>query len=52
MLQHKDVAIITMEEPVPASFTKVRPVCLPTGNDQERKLMSSIVESREADSGF
>jgi len=40
---HKDVAIITMEEPVPASFTKVRPVCLPTGNDQYTAKTATVI---------
>ena len=43
MLQHKDVAIISLETPVPANMANVRPVCLPNGQDDYAEQTATVV---------
>lgn len=40
---HKDVAIITMAEPVPASYTKIAPVCLPSGHEKYAQRTATVI---------
>lgn len=43
MFQHKDVAIISLETPVPANMANVRPVCLPNGQDDYAEQTATVV---------
>jgi len=40
---HKDVAIISLETAVPASLTKVRPVCLPSGRQTYAGQTATVI---------
>lgn len=40
---HWDVAVITLETPVPADHATVRPVCLPSGNQQYAEQTATVV---------
>jgi len=40
---HSDVAIISMENPVPASFTKIHPVCLPSGHQKYAGQTATVI---------
>jgi hypothetical protein len=42
-LQHWDVALITMKEPVPATYEHIRPVCLPSGHQTYANEMGTVV---------
>jgi len=40
---HKDVAIISLENPVPESMANVRPVCLPTGHQKYAGELGTVI---------
>merc|ERR1712213_116166 len=40
---HKDVAIISLENPVPTSMANVRPVCLPSGHQKYAGQTATVV---------
>lgn len=42
--QHNDVALLTLDNPVPDKFKKtIRPVCLPQGNERYEGRMGTVV---------
>ncbi len=43
-LKHNDVAIVTLDNPVPSSYAKtIRPVCLPQSNERYDGRMATVV---------
>ena len=41
--QHKDVAIITLENPVPTNMAHVHPVCLPSGHQKYAGQTATVI---------